>query len=89
MSPLEPATLLQQTPNTALQLAHKTKTFMNITEVLSEEMNKSLKEANENKQWKEILNKTVQDLQVEIESIKKTQTEGNLEIKHLGAEQKP
>jgi hypothetical protein len=31
-------------------------------------------------QWKEI-NKTVQDLKAEIESIKKTQTEGDLEMK--------
>ena len=28
--------------------------------------------------------KTIQDLEVEIESIKKTQTEGNLKVKNLG-----
>ena len=33
-------------------------------------------------QWKE-MKKTIQDLKVEIESIKKTQTEGNLEMKNL------
>ena len=47
-------------------------------EALKEEVNKSLKDIQENtvKQGKEI-NKTVQDLKMEIESIKKTQTEGN------------
>lgn len=45
-------------------------------------MNKSLKESYENTsvQWKE-MNKTMQDMKMEIESTKKTQTEGNLEMK--------
>ena len=38
------------------------------------------------KQVKEI-NKTVQDLKVEIEAIKKTQTEGILVMENLGKEQ--
>jgi mRNA-degrading endonuclease RelE of RelBE toxin-antitoxin system len=48
---------------------------MNIIKGLKEETNKSLKEIqeNRNKQCKEIF-KTVQDLKLEIESIKKTQT---------------
>ena len=47
--------------------------FNNMIEVLKEEITKSLKDIyeNTNKQWKE-MNKTVQDLKVEIESIKKT-----------------
>jgi hypothetical protein len=36
-------------------------------------------------QWKE-MNKPIQDLKVEIESITKTQTEGNLEMKILGSQ---
>ena len=49
-----------------------------------EETNKSLKEIQENtiKQVKE-MNKTVQDLKMEIEAIKKTQTEGILEMENL------
>ena len=50
-----------------------------------EEINKSLKETQENqekaiKQGKE----TVQDLNIEIEVINKTQTEGTLEMENLG-----
>jgi hypothetical protein len=47
--------------------------FMNMTEVIKEKMNKSLKEiyGNINEQWKE-MNKTMQDMKMEIESIKKT-----------------
>lgn len=57
---------------------------MNVTEIFKEEMNKSPKEINENtnKQWRE-KNKKVQSLKVEIESIRKTQTEGNLNMKNL------
>ena len=43
-------------------------------------MHKPLKERQGHKQCKEI-NKTVPDLKMEIEPIKKTQTEGNLEMK--------
>ena len=49
---------------------------MNMTEVLKEEMNKSFKESQEKKQTIE-RSKTVQDLKMEIEAIKKT--EGILE----------
>ena len=44
-----------------------------------EEMNESLEE-NHSKE----MNKTVQDLKMEIEAIKKTQTEGILEMENLG-----
>ena len=46
-------------------------------------MNKSLNESQENKQILE-MNKTVPDLTMEIEAIKKTQTEGILEMEALG-----
>jgi phage-related tail protein len=54
-------------------------------EAFKEEMNKSLKKILENttKPVKEI-NKTVQDLKVEIKEIKKTQTEEILEMGKLG-----
>ena len=54
-------------------------------EDFKEETNKSLKDIQENtiKQMKEI-DKTEQDLNVEIEEIKKTQTEGILEMENLG-----
>lgn len=61
---------------------HKTE-FMNVIEVLKEEMNKSLKEIYEKRCWKEII-KTVLGLKMEIESIKKTQTEGTLKKKKKG-----
>lgn len=49
--------------------------FMKMIEVHNDEMNKPLKEiyGNTIKQWKE-MNKAVQDLKLEIETIKKTQT---------------
>lgn len=58
---------------------------MKMIEVFKEEMNKSLKEIQENtnKQFKE-MNKTVQDLKMEMEAIKKIETEGILEMKNLG-----
>jgi hypothetical protein len=54
-------------------------------EAFKEEINKSLKNIQENtiKHMKE-MNKTVQDLKVEIEAIKKTQTEEILEMENLG-----
>lgn len=57
---------------------------MDMKEVLKEEMNKSPKEIQENtsKQQKE-MNKTVQQLNVEIESTKKTQIEESIEIQEL------
>ena len=36
-----------------------------------------------NEQWKE-MNKIIQDLKVERESIKKAHTEGNVEMRNLG-----
>ena len=57
----------------------------NQVEILKEETQKSLKEFQENtiKQVKE-LNKTIQDLKMEIEIIKKSQRETTLEIENLG-----
>ena len=54
-------------------------------EALKEETQKSLKELQENtiKQAKE-MNKTIQDLKMEIETIKKSQRETTLEIEILG-----
>ena len=54
-------------------------------EIFKEDTNKFLKDIQQNtiKQVKE-MNETVQDLKVEIEAIKKTQTVGILEIKNLG-----
>jgi len=54
-------------------------------EALKEEMQKSLRELQENttKQVKE-LNKTIQDLEIEIKTIKKAQWETTLKIETLG-----
>jgi DNA repair exonuclease SbcCD ATPase subunit len=54
-------------------------------EALKEETQKSLKELQENttKQVKE-LNKTIQDIKMEIQTIKKSQRETTLEIENLG-----
>lgn len=56
--------------------------FMNMIEAIKEEINKSLKEiqGNTNKQVKE-MDITVQDLKVEIETTKKTQSEEIMEMK--------
>jgi chromosome segregation ATPase len=58
---------------------------MIMMEDYKEDINKSLKEIQENtsKQVKD-LNKTIQDLKMEIETIKKTQRETTLEIEILG-----
>ena len=58
---------------------------MKIIESFTETINKSLKEIQENtiKQVKG-LHKVVQDLKVEVETIKKTQMEANLEMENLG-----
>ena len=63
--------------------------FLNILELLKEEMSRYPQEIDENtkKQWEE-MNQTVQDLKVEIEPTKKTHTEGNLLIKNLAAHSK-
>ena len=57
---------------------------MKIIESFKEDINNSLKEIQENtdKQVTE-LNKVIQDLKMEVETIKKTQMEANLEIKNL------
>ena len=54
-------------------------------EAFKEEMNKSLKEIQENtfKQVKD-MNKTVQDLKIQIDAINKIQTEGILKMENLG-----
>jgi hypothetical protein len=50
-----------------------------------QETNKSLKEIQENTiKWVKELNKVVQDLKMEIETIKKAQMEANLEMENLG-----
>jgi methyl-accepting chemotaxis protein len=58
---------------------------MKIIESFKEDINNSLKEIQENtgKRVKE-LNKATQDLKVEVETIKKTQMEANLEMENLG-----
>jgi hypothetical protein len=55
--------------------------LVKIIESFKEDINNSLKEIEENigKQVKE-LNKAIQDLKVEVETIKKTQIEANLEM---------
>jgi esterase/lipase len=59
--------------------------LMKMIEAFKKNINNSLKEIQENtiKQVKE-LNKMVQELKMEIETIKKTQMEANLEIENLG-----
>jgi esterase/lipase len=59
--------------------------LMKIIESFKEDINNSLKEIQDNtgKQVKE-LNKVIQDLKVEVETIKKTQMEANLEMENLG-----
>ena len=61
---------------------------MRMMESLKEKMNNSLKEIQENiiKHVKK-MNKTVQDLKMEIEAIKKIQTEAILQMKKLGKKQ--
>jgi NADH/NAD ratio-sensing transcriptional regulator Rex len=58
--------------------------LMKIVEAFKKEMNKFLKEIQENiiKQVKE-MNKTVQDVKMETEAIKKVQAEGILEMENL------
>jgi hypothetical protein len=58
--------------------------LMKILESFKEDINNSLKEIQENtgKQVKE-LSKVIQDLKVEVETIKKTQMKANLEMENL------
>lgn len=54
---------------------------MNIAAILKEEMSESIKNnLGKHKQWKKMI-KRLQDLKMEIELIKKTHAEENLEIK--------
>ena len=53
---------------------------MNMNKSPKEEMNKFLKEAHENTNSGE-MNKTVQGMKAEIESVKETQTEGTMKVK--------
>ena len=73
-----PAILPQQVLNIPTEL--KKDLNMKMKEVLREQMNKLLKESEKYKQLKE-RNKTVQDIKMVIETIKKTWTEGILEVK--------
>lgn len=59
---------------------------MNIFKDFKEDRNKSINEFCENtiKQWYEVM-KTVQDMKIEIELLKKTKTELKLEVKNLGS----
>lgn len=61
--------------------------FRHIIEVFKDEKNKSLKDIYENinKQWKE-MPRTVQERNMEIESITKSITEDNQEIKNIGTQ---
>ena len=56
-----------------------------LIEHLKKDINNSLKEIQENttKQMKE-LNKTIQDLKIEVETIRKSQRETTLDIENLG-----
>ena len=58
---------------------------MKIIESFKEDINNALKEIQENtgKQVKE-LNKEIQDLKVEVETIKNPQMEANVEMKNIG-----
>ena len=57
---------------------------MQIIESFNEVVNNSLKETQENrgKEVKE-LNKSIQDIKIEVETIKKTQMQANLEMENL------
>ena len=86
LEPIYPTTACPRYSNIAeAQEKYFKEDFMNMTAVPKEEINKPLKEIQENtkEQCKEI-NKTVQDMKLEIESIEKTKTEGILEVKILG-----
>ena len=58
---------------------------MEKTNKMEEEMNKSLKDIKENqeKAIKQVM-ETIQDLKTEMEVMKKTQTEGRLDMENLG-----
>lgn len=57
---------------------------MILLEILKEEMKKSFKAIYENTNTRRKKNKTVQD--IKMESVEKTQTKGNLEVKNEGTQ---
>jgi uncharacterized coiled-coil protein SlyX len=81
----EPSSLTTAIPEYTNIPENQETVLMKIIESFKENMNNSLKEIQENtgKQVKE-LNKVIQDLKVEAETIKKTQMEANLEMENLG-----
>jgi chromosome segregation ATPase len=84
--PSSPTTTSPEYTNTLENQESVLKSYlMKIIESFKEDINYSWKEIQENigKQVKE-LNKEIQDLKVEIETIKKTQMEANLEMENLG-----
>ena len=84
--PSSPTTASPEYTNTPENQESVLKSYlMKIIESFKEDINNSLKEIQENtgKQVKE-LNKVIQDLKVEVETIKKTQMEANLEMENLG-----
>jgi hypothetical protein len=84
--PSSPITVSPEYTNTPENQEVDLKSYlMEIIESFKEDINISLKEIQENtgKQVKE-LNKVIQDLKVEVEIIKKTQMEANLEMENLG-----
>ena len=62
---------------------------MNVMKDTGEDMNNSINKIDENtnKQWNEVKT-TVQDMKVNIKSLKKAQTEVKLELKNLGSQTK-
>jgi predicted double-glycine peptidase len=81
-----PTTTSPGYPNTTEAQENDLKSnLIKMIEAIKEEINKSLEKIQENtiKQVKEI-NKTVQDLKMEIKAVRKTQTEGILETENLG-----
>jgi esterase/lipase len=84
--PSSPTTASPEYSNTPEKQLSVLKSYlMKIIESFKEDINKSLKEIQQNtgNQVKE-LNKVIQELKVEVEKIKKTQMEANLDIENLG-----
>jgi uncharacterized coiled-coil protein SlyX len=84
--PSSPTTASHEYTNTPENQESVLKSYlMKITEYFKEDINNSPKETQKStgKQVKE-LNKAIQDLKVEVETIKKTQMESNLEMENLG-----
>ena len=80
--PSSPTTASTEYNNTPENQEADLKSYLiNIIESFKETINNSMKEIQENagKQVKE-LNRVIQDLKVEVETIKKTQMEANLEM---------